>query len=328
MDMNRRALYNSLRMNWVMQPTAEVEAWQVEDYRSMPLDGLFERLEDQDIRLDKASFVAFAESVDTPEDLTDALLVDVSDDAQLHDRIYLIVFELWRRLLPEKPCVSIFCDELDHQIHLYDQGPLENPEEMEDALANLKVLLDENTDEGADPQEAFDYINSGCANSIETFLHDFISEQIDNANFSYAVELLDGFSPYVHDVNWFHFLRARQLSSTDPEEANAIIKDLISQKSAQADLELNLEMLSFLVAFGDKETFEIVVKNAAALLEVEEDFQALLSICADFYHRLDREHIEKALQKILKERALRDPEKPFDSKDAHFSELFKIISKG
>ena len=83
-----------------------------------------------------------------------------------------------------------------------------------------------------------------------------------------------------------------------------------------------------MLSYGDKETFEMVVKNAATLLEVEEDFQALLSICADFYHRLDREHIEKALQKILKERAMHDPEKPFDLKDAHFSELFKIISKG
>lgn len=315
-------------MNWIMQPTAEVEAWQVEDYRSMPLDGLFERLEDKNIRLDKTSFVAFADAVDAPEELTDALFGEIPDDMQVYDQIYLVVFELWRRLLPEKPCLSILCDELDHQIYLYDRGDLKVGESIEDALANLLVILDENTDEGANPHDAFDCINSGCANDIESFLHDFISEQIDNGNELYASELLEGFETYIHDVKWFEFLRARVLSSTDQEEADQIIKQIISKKNDLLDLEFNLEVLSFLVAYGDKETFDALVKKTVPLLEVEDDFHSLLSICIDFYHRFDKEHIERALERILREREKRDPNGTIDQKDAHFSEMFKILSQG
>lgn len=326
MEMNCRALYNSLRMNWVLNPTLEVEAWQVEDYRAMPLDELFERLEDMDIRLDKASFVAFAETVDSPEELTEALLLDSSNETKEQDRVYLVIFELWRRLLPEKPSLSILCDEVDHQIHLYDQGKTTNSEELADTLANLQVVLDENSDEGTDPHEAFECIKSACANDVESFLHDFISEKVDDGNYPYATELLEGFVDYVSDVKWFEFLRARLIAVNDPDEAIQIVKQLISSKHSNSDLEFNLEVLSFLVPIGDRETFERLVKQSAELLQVEEDFQTLVSISAEFYHRLDREQIEKPLQTILKQREKLDPDKIFDIKDPHFDVFFNILA--
>ncbi|HEV8051584.1 MAG TPA: hypothetical protein VGP47_03750 [Parachlamydiaceae bacterium] len=326
MEMNRRALYNSLRMNWIMDPALAVEAWQVEDYRSIPLDLLFERLEDRDIRLNKSSFATFADSVDTPEDLTESLLHDSSEDMKLQDQVYLIIFELWRRLLPEKPCLSILCDEIDHQIHLHDQGLPASSEGVTDMLANLQVVLDENTDAGADPQEAFDCINSGCANDIESFLHDYISEKIDECNFSYGTELLDGFSSYVHDAKWFELLRARLVAVSDQEEANKIVKELIGDKHAEPDLEFNFEVLAFLVAIGDRETFESIARQTIELLQYEEDFQALVSISADFYHRMDKEKIETSLQSISKQRQKNDPEKRFDSRDPDLAVFLNIIS--
>lgn len=327
MEVNRRALYNSLRMNWVLEPTTEVEVWQVEDYRSMPMDSLFERLEDLNIRLDKTSFLALAEEMSTPEELAETLLAEFSVDKQLYDQVYLLGFELWRRLLPEKPSFSILCDELDHQIYLYDRGETKNVEAMEDILANLQVILDENTDEGADPHEAFDCVSTGCANDIEGFLYDFISEQVDNGNNLYANELIDGFSDYIKDSRWFEFLRARLLSSTDPMEANQIITRLVNSRS-EPDLEFNLELLSFLVSFGDKETFERLVKQSAKILQTEEDFQSLLSICADFYHRLDEENVEKSFQDILDRRIKNDLHQSFDPKDPHLTEFFNVLSQG
>lgn len=327
MEMNRRALYNSLRMNWVLDPTLDVEPWQVEDYRAMPLDTLFERLEDKGLHLDKYSFKAFAEVVDTPEDLTEALWAEFTADPKDHDQVYLLIFELWRRLLPEKQCLSLFCDELDHQIHLFDGGQVESIEAIQDVLANLQAILDENVDNGADPTEAFKCIEIGCANDIEIFLHDFITEQIDNDNLSYGTELLDGFNHYVHDAKWFDFLRARVLAVTDPSESHEIIKRLTNNKKSEPDLELNLEILSFLVRNGDKETFEKLVRQTSDLLQLEEDFQVLLSICADFYHRLDRENIEAALQMLLSQRHKRDPEVKFDNRDPHLGEFLKIIKE-
>lgn len=325
MEMNRRALYNSLRMNWVLDPSFEVEAWQVEDYRAMPIDLIFEKLENHKIFLDKTSFLAFADSVETPEELTDALLADTTVDSEGYDQCYLLVFELWRRLLPEKPCLSIFCDEMDHQIHLYDRGE-QNAEAIQDALANLQVLLDENADSGVDPHEAFEYINTGCANDLEEFLYDFISEKIDDGNDSYAIDLLEGFGAYVQDVKWFELLRARLIAKDEPEEANHIVEQLLEDKRINPDIEFYLEVLSFLVSSGDKKTFEGLVTQIADLIQVEEDFQSLVSICADFYHRLDRENLENALQELLDKRSKVSLDRSFDRKDPQFAEFFKILS--
>lgn len=326
MEMNRKALYNTLRMNWINEPTTEIEPWQVEDYRSMPIDELFERLENREIRLDKSSFVAFADTMDSPEDMADTVVGEDIDDVKLYDQVYLVIFELWRRLLPEKPSLSIFCDELDHQIYLFDRNETQKLEDIEDALANLQVILDENTDEGADPHEAFNCVSQFCANDIETFLHDFISDQIDNDNTAYAGELLDGFESYIQEHRWFEFLRARIAATTDPTEAINIVKRLIGDKKAEPDIEFNFEALNFLITYGDRETFEFLVIKTAELIEVEEDFQSLLSICMDFYHRLDREAIERPLQAILQAREKNDLAKPFNAKDPHFLELLKILS--
>lgn len=323
--MNRHALYSSLRMNWIIDPSIEVEPWQIEDYRSLPIDEIFERLEEKNIHLDKQTFLVFAESVDSPEDLSDGLLKDLEYDSATQDQVYLLVFELWRRLLPEKPSLSIFCDELDQQIHLYDSGQAKNSESIQDILANLQVILNEHSDEGADPIEAFKYIEEGCANNIESFLYDYIAEQIDNGNELYAAELLDGFSVYMKDSKWFDFLRARVLSSKDPQESNQMIQRLISKTAKEPDLEYNLELLSFLVSVGEKETFDRLVKISLPLIKLEEDFQDLVAISADFFHRLDHETVENTLQNILNLRAKTPLYRQFDPKDPQLATFIKTV---
>jgi hypothetical protein len=187
----------------------------------------------------------------------------------------------------------------------------------------MQVNLDENTDEGADPHQAFDFIDSATANDVESFLYDFISEQVDNENYAYAADLLDGFSNYVNDVKWFKFLRARLVRNA--EEANRMIKRLVEDKQNQTDLAFNLEVLSSLVSVGDQETFERLARKTAEMVAVEEDFQNLISICADFYHRLDREKTEQALQSMLNQREMKNLEASFNKKDPQFAEFLKII---
>lgn len=325
MDLERRALYNSLRMNWLLDPDMAVEPWQVDDYRNMPLENIFSRLKLQDIELDRTSFIALSEEYDSPEQLTEHLLTDPDSDERTQDQVYLLVFELWRRLLPEKPTLTIFCDELDHQVQLYDAGHSQNAEAIQDAIANLKMVLDENVDQGGDPMDVFEKVCSGCANDIESFLYDFIAEQIDEKNTSYAAELLDAFEDYVSDLKWFEFLRVRQLSTTDPEGANELLRKVIKESSAEPDLEFNLELLAFLVQGGDEKVFIGLVRQTIPLLQSEEDFQDLLTICADFYHLLDHELVEQKIQDILKKRSRIPFEKTIDLKDPDFMELFKAM---
>lgn len=325
MQIERRALYNLMRLNWLHNQNMPVEPWQVDDYRSMPLETIFERLRFHDIDLDRNLFFEYTGDYDTPEDFSDAILADQESDTVTQDQVYLLIFELWRRLLPEKPCLSIFCDELDYQIHRYDGGESTHPEEIQDTIANLQVVLDNNTDEGADPLEIFESISSGCANDIESFLYDYISDQIESGNSSYASDLLDGFYDYIRDIKWFDFLRTRQIANTDQETANEYISLLSKEALESNELEFNLELLSFLVQAGERPVFVNLVKKTLPLIESEEDFQDLLNICIDFFHRLDSEKEEQAIQLIVRKRLHLHPNGIVTNKDPHLNELLNIL---
>lgn len=324
--MESRALYNSLRMNWLLDPAgmASMEAWQVEDYRPLSLEDLFKRLKARNIDLDKPLFFKLAEECDTPEDLA-SLLVE-SDDRKIYDPIYLLLFEIWRRLVPEKQSFSVFCDELDHQIYLYDSGQAETSEGIEDTLANLKMILEENVDNGADPHELFSFVVNGCANDLEAFLYDFIQIQIDFQNEAYAQELADFFLQYVADSKWFLFLKAKALYANDREASLEIIDTLMKARNKDPDVEFNLELMEFLTKGGDEKTFKTIAKKTLSLLELEEDFIDFALICAKFFHFSDNDSKENAVQRLLKGRQTKDLEAAFLPEDPHGKELLKILS--
>lgn len=325
MNIERRALFNSLRISWLADPRLRVQPWQVEDYRSLSFEEILRRLHTMHMDLDKASFTALADEVDTPEDLCENLWADFNLETAEKDQIYLLIFELWRRLINEKPSLSIFCDELDHQIFAYDHGKMLQVENIQDAIANLEVILDENVDAGGDPVEVFEKISNCCANDLETFLYDYISEQIDMHNYPYAADLLDSFGPFVKDVTWFDFLRARLLSQTDPESADKLFRQIIQDIKKQQDLDLSLEVVSFLAKDGEPDLFPMLARQTVPMLETEEDFQELLTICADYYHFLDQEQEELMIQKILKDRPQNALENQIQPKDTKVKEFLKII---
>lgn len=325
MQVERRALYNSLRMNWLQDSTLKVKNWQVEDYRKLPTEKLFEKLAEKGMPLDRQTFNGFADNAASPEELTDDLLADQSFDVEAHDQIYLVVFELWRRLLPERLCLSIFCDELDHQIFLYDKGDERSSEAIPDMLAQLEVVLDENADEGVDPADVFETVCSGCANDVESFIYDFIALQIDNQNDSYASELLEEFEDYIRDVKWFDFLRARLLMNSDSEAGNLEFKRLVHECVKNPDLEFQLELLASMTRSGDQSVFAALVKQSLPLLKEEGDFQDLLGLCADFYHLLDKENEEQELMKIIKSRSKVPYERGFNRKDPDVAQFERII---
>lgn len=324
MDIERRALYNLLRMNWLRNSSISVQPWQVADYRSMPIDTLFNQLAENDLPFDRVSFQALADEFDTPEELVDHLIADMDVDTATQDKIYLLIFELWRRFIPEKLCLSIFCDELDHQIDLFDRDQLTNIEELQDVLANWAIVLDENTDHGEDPREVFESLSARCANDLESFLYDFIAEQIDNQDDLYATELLDDFYEYVRDIKWFDFLKIRLIAASDMVKANTLIRKLMLDIE-KPDPEFNLEILAFLVQGGDHDLFVSLVKKTLSTITVEEEFQELLSLCADYLHRLDWEDKESAIQEILKQRIQVPLEKAHNPNGTQVADLLKII---
>lgn len=299
--MQTKALYNLLRLQAAEDPTVEAEAWALEDLRQITPEEIFSRLAARNVHLDKLAFVQFAENCDTPEDLAELLLPD-QESEESYDPLYLLVFELWRRLLPEKQSLSIFGDELDHRIALYsqdDQENLESDEEIQDALANLLEVLDENADAGADPQEVFLAVSDYCAHDLESFIVDYIVDILDSENEPYASELIEGFTPYVSEPIWFDFLRARLASFKDIAEANRIIHRILENEPEPT---LLMEILNFLAGSGEHELFVAAVKKILPLLKTEEELLEVMEIAADYYGRLDQDAIEQSIQKLMQKR--------------------------
>jgi len=325
MQIECKTLYNLLRMNWLRHPAIMVEPWQVDDYRAMQIESIFQRLAAEEIYLDRVSFLALAGETDTPEDCTEALLVDLPMDPSTHDKIYLLIFELWRRFVPEKQCLSIFCDELDQQIDLYDRGKISETGTIQDILDNLVVILDENADQGVNPCEAFASVSKLCAHDLETFLYDFIADQLDRHNYTYAAELLDDFKAYVQEIKWFELLHARLIAATDQAQLGLIIQEIMEWAKEQPDLEFNFELLSILALGGGKDLFLSLVKQSLPLLRTEDDFRDLLAISADFLQGLDYDSKELIVQGIVKKRSGIASERPFDHKSSDVNGLLEAL---
>jgi len=315
MELKGKALYNLLKINTLDKPDLAPKAWQVEDVRTLNIAVIFERAKRLHLTLDETSFLLYAEESESPEDLVD-LIWDNDNDIEGHDRAYLLLFELWRRLLPEKQCLSIFCDELDHLIDKYDRGVLEKEEALEDALCILEDILDDACDQqNAPPQEVFSEICRYCAHDLETFLYDYIAAQIEAEDELYGSELIDSFYEYISDKKWFDFLRARLFLSARSDESNILIERLLEQLNEEPDIDLLLQVIDSLVHYGDIHLFRIAVKQTIPLLKTEKDLRELLTMSADYYRCLDKEKEEKEIHSLLEKRAKIDAECPFDASD-------------
>lgn len=324
MEFYGKALYNLLRMNPHNQ-SEQLKAWQTYDYRTMPADRIFSRLQEIGISLDKESFLAKSEIVNSPEELAEKLLQDIGN-SEIQEEAFLLLFEAWRRFCPQKQTLSIFCDELDHIIDLYDKNPDAAEEALGMALDDLENILDKNADEGEDPVQILHSINSYCAHDVEGFLYDFISDQIANDNDLHASELIDGFYPYVSDKRWFDLLRLRILSSTDAEEASAMLSRFMEVLDESFDLDLAFEMLRFLIHWEDQELFAEKFAYVAEQLEVEEDFQELLDIASEYFEYLGREKKYQKIQAILQKRSAIPQDKKISFEDPDLSQLLELIS--
>lgn len=315
-----RALYNLLRFDARENSQANHEAWCIEDLREISSEEIQARLKECGIVLEREIFFSHAAECGSPEGLWE-LFLKGDESPKEQDRIYLLIFELWRRWCPEKQSVSIFCDELDYRIDLYDRGKIERDEMIQDALSNLQEVLDENSDTGADPIDVFEGISEYCAHDLESFLYDVITKLLDAGNLLYAQELIDGFFPYMAKPSWFEFLKARLCSFTDMQEANRLVESLLGQ---ELESSLLFEILRFLTGNGNRSLFVLAIKKMSFLLETQGEFLEVLAIVSEYYRRLDQDHLEQSIQKLMqRERAATAL---LDKKDPDFQTFYKIAT--
>ncbi len=325
-SIEKRALYHLLRMNWLQEPHLSIEPWQVEDYRSLPLTSLFERLRSFGLSLNRASFIAHADVCDSPEDLTEHLIGSDSLTTPLEDQVYLMIFELWRRLMAEKPSLSILCNELDYQIHLYDQELGRDPLALQEALEQFIKILDKNVDEGISPPEALKLISAYCANDIETFLYDFISDQIDEEHESYAHELLEAFDLYLGKNDWFKLLRLRLFGYAHSKMAQSLIDQLLEESSSDQEIDFDLEFLSVLGELEDPFHFSLLSEKLLSRVKQEEQLRDLLAISVDYFRHSKRDDQATQLEWILEKRSSFPLEQEISPNDPDLNTAAQILS--
>ena len=296
----RSALYYLLRLNWMNDHSLAVEPWQVEDYRLLSIETLFNRLEKFEIHLDRNRFIGFADECDSPEDFTDHLTASQNLSPGEEDQIYLLVFELWRKLMADKPSISIVCNELDHQIYLYEQEQWENPLALQDALIHFSQVLQENVDQGIPAGEVMELISNYCGTDIEAFLYDYISDQIEEDGETYAHELLDVFEPYLMDNKWFKLLRMRLFGSAFSRTSQNLLEEIIEDHLQENDLEFNLELLSILADLGADTNFRLILKKTYPLVDNVENFQDILEITYDYFRSKGQQEQQSKIESLLK----------------------------
>ncbi len=323
MDISPKALYNSLRMSFLQNPEFSVERWKVEDYRKIPLEDLFVRLQAFDLHLDRHSFSSFADEYDSPEELFDHLIGDRSEAGEEQDELYLLIFELWRRLAPEKQSISLICDELDYQIFLYDQEELENVESLEDALTSFHAALEENVDQGLSRDDVYDAVSEYLANDVQSFMIDYLSDLIEHHEYAYSEELLEQFYPYMPDKKWFDLFHARIIGSKDIRKGHELLAKIFRHELASPDLQFNFDILSYLASLPDYELFCHVAKRSLGLVQDEDELLELLHISSDIFHSLDMHEKGDALHTLYDLRKTNPA--PFSKDDPALTELDKML---
>ena len=101
MEFKGRSFYNLLRINLKEDPSLHVEPWQVADYRLFSVEEILEELRVLKVPLTQEAFFLYAESCESPEDLLECLWID-EDKEEEQEKVYLLLFELWRRWATDK----------------------------------------------------------------------------------------------------------------------------------------------------------------------------------------------------------------------------------
>lgn len=273
--LHKKAHYNFLRINNDEEIKKKNEPWCFENFRNFSLDELLKRLELLEIDLTKNDFLQLASQLETPEDF---YLCFENASCKQKDQIYLLLFELWRRWLPEKPSLSIFCDELDHRIEAYYGGDLQCDEKIQSSLAHLKEIFHENVDQGLDPIEIFQGISEHLAHNLEQFLYSYIFEVLEAGSFLYASELIEMFSPYVRDSSSFEFLYAKLLFKTDFLEAKEFLHKLLKKELKK---DLLLKILEFLSRIEERQLFAKAVEKILPFLKTKQELNQVLSMSSE-----------------------------------------------
>jgi hypothetical protein len=325
MDFQGRAFYNLLRFNALEDPASRhYEKWQVEDYRTLTDQQIFSRLHAYSCDLDLEVFQELAKNFDSPESLSEYLIPD-EFEAESADKIYLCLFELWRRYKKDCRSLSIFSDELDHWMHVYDGQKEDVDDIIYSYLFELENFLDEEADQGKEPKAVFSIISYYFAHDIENFIYDFVYDLVEKESLTNASEIIDAFLPYVKREIWFEFLKLKMFSLQDLEQFPSLLHRFSEKVIEVKDIELLVEVLDLMIDSSQVDLFLSVFKEGLKLLQNAGQLEEFLFVLRDFYDSIEDHKKSMRVQEIMKSHQKKDPNKKVVKDDPILIEIKSLI---
>ena len=140
-------------------------------------------------------------------------------------------------------------------------------------------------------------------------------------------ELLEGFDRYVEERAWFEYLAIRCQILTEPAEGYEHLEEFTKRKKEGNNLELLLEVLSFLALSGNHSQFSALALHILSLVRLEKDFVELAELTSSHYRYLSLASLAFAVEEILKKRQAIDLETPLEDYDPALMELRRILEQ-
>ncbi len=256
-DMATKAIYNNIlfcNQHPDLDPSlATISEWKKKNWREVPLEALFRELSELGVEFDKAHFLVWADESDSPEDLLILITPDEVEegDTEYLDRLYLIIFELWRRLIPERRPLSIIGDDIDHALIAYESLWHEEDEMAQISIREQLIrlfleytrLLQATCDQYQENEEVDDILDLQryttpahaifamtqpfFVHDISRSLFDFILEELSHDTYPDLMPLVEGIMPFILPSTWSMCMKAHILWYEEDERAMALAKDAL-----------------------------------------------------------------------------------------------------
>ena len=295
-----RSLYNSLQISAREEDALDVEPWQILDYRQVADSYLYQRLAALQISVTEQHFLLYAANSDGPEELLDCLWWQEEEGSSEQEEAYLLIFELWRRLLPTRRSVSIFFDDIDFAIAQFDEEEASS-EELVELLFELEEILRQGREQGMDPQQVFSMLAEYAAQDVEQFLYDYILHVLEEEDGLLASTLIEMFEEYIPEKKWFDLLQVYLLVAFDSDKALSALCQILEEEKerSSADIPFLEEVFIFILC---AEEVPLLTQGIGLLVEclyTEQDRKEFLEAILEDCSSLGLDSLQESLQDLV-----------------------------
>ena len=264
------------------------------DYRELSEGELFQMMHQLEIFFDRNSFVEFCQELDSPEEFSETL----SLEGDVSRKAYLIAFELWRRFIPENVSISLFCDELDRTIALYEKQ--RDHSKLLMLLEQMVEILDRNDVSNADPQVIFKRLCLYVAHDLENVIYTYIDSQLSDSTSEAIINLLDHFMPYVKEKRALLFLKLKSMNEVFLEEKQCLMEYLTSSLQESINFSLSLAMLFYLIEKNQDDLFKELFSFLVYEVKEERGLVSLLDVLIAYHQHFGQSEKKKSVSEFMK----------------------------